>query len=130
MTAKKYILYILPILLLSVVVFSYFYMNKAHRNIAKEQVEFKVSTKELKETFERNDNSQKYVDRVIQLEGVITEVEPLSILIDDSIQVDFLKGEPNAFIMNEPIIIKGRCVGYDDILELVKVDQASIIQVK
>lgn len=105
----------------------YNYMYKEHRDIASEKVDFTVKSQQLNKAMSTSSSAMKYVDKVIQINGTITSVEQNSILLDETIQVDFNQQEVSKLSLNSQVIVKGRCVGYDDLLEVVKIDQATII---
>lgn len=104
------------------------YINKDHRNIAEEKVDFEISSNDLRLVMTGLNTSQQYVDRVIKTAGTITSIEPNTVIIDDRVQVNFIDTELKQLAPNAKISIKGRCVGYDDLLELVKIDQATIVK--
>lgn len=128
---KKKTLYIVLTGLLVILVSAYAiksYMYKAHRNIATEVIDYEIQTTVLSEAMHDSKQALKYIDKVIQTSGVITTIEQNSVLIDDKVQVNFINNNTlNSLSVSDTVIIKGRCVGYDDLLELVKIDQATII---
>ncbi|PWL38691.1 hypothetical protein DKG77_10610 [Flagellimonas aquimarina] len=116
---------LLAVILLSVAVYNYLY--KGHRNIAEEEIAHELSTKKLSDALRIDNASVSYIDKVIQTNGKITAIERNTIVIDNSVQVSF-QGNVQGLTMENTISIKGRCVGYDDLLEVVKIDQAIIIK--
>lgn len=116
---------VLVSLMLSISMYNYIY--KGHRDIATEQVAFTVSATKMHMDLSKEDGVAKYVDQVAQIHGKITAIEQNAIVIDDKVQVSFITDAPNDLSIAGQITIKGRCVGYDDLLELVKVDQATLI---
>ncbi|WP_425237244.1 hypothetical protein [Ulvibacterium sp.] len=113
-------------LILAVSIYNYIY--KGHRDIATEWVAYSISATEIHMDFSKEDKIAKYVDQVVQIHGNITAIEQNAIVIDDKVQVSFITDAPNDLSIAGQITIKGRCVGYDDLLELVKIDQATLIQ--
>lgn len=116
---------LLAIILLSISVYNYLY--KGHRNIAEEKVAHELSTKRLSDALSMDDSSISYIDKVIQTAGKITAIEQNTVVIDNNIQVSF-QDNVQGLAKESTIAIKGRCVGYDDLLEVVKIDQAVIIK--
>lgn len=100
----------------------YSYMYQEHRDISSEEIDYSLNPNDLK-----NAMSNQFVDKVIQTEGVITSIEQNSIVIDDIVQVNFINTDISTLQPKITIKIKGRCLGYDDLLEVVKIDQATII---
>ena len=111
--------------------FSYKYMYKPHRNVAEEQITASISATELQDTFaSSNDTTTDFSDKIIEVNGSITDIEKsTTVIIDDKVQIDFDSKEKinRTLSKGNSITVKGRCVGYDDLLELVKVDQAILI---
>ncbi|MCB9425466.1 MAG: hypothetical protein H6584_00330 [Flavobacteriales bacterium] len=122
----------LGILLLLVVVFGvYQYTYQDHRDIATEKAAYVLSVKDLHDKFLK-DAAQaniEYGDKTIELSGIITAVDTSSnsivldqklfgILLDQTIKVQ----------EGAEVTIKGRFLGYDDLLEELKFDQVTIIK--
>ncbi|WP_373518431.1 hypothetical protein [Pricia sp.] len=106
----------------------YFYLNQSHRNIQKEEVKYTVTSSELAESFRRSGPKTDIADQVIQTKGRITALDEKSVTLDKKVEVLFLKKLPAGLKKGKEVTIKGRCVGYDDLLEVVKVDQALLIE--
>ncbi|PRX57912.1 OB-fold protein [Flagellimonas meridianipacifica] len=133
MKAKKRISIILSGVLI-VVVFAFLalnYMYKPHRNIAEERAISSLSAIEIHEKFTNpNTSLENLADKIVEVNGSITEIEQVhTIFIDNKVQVDFdtLQQVKGVFDNGSNITIKGRCVGFDDLLEIVKIDQAILI---
>ncbi|WP_203257033.1 OB-fold protein [Hyunsoonleella ulvae] len=126
---KKQVTYIITVALLIFGIAGcliYDYMYKEHRDIASEEVDYTLSSNDLKNVMRTDSVSGQFIDKVIQTEGVITSIEQNSIVINDVIQVDFVNTDLSILKPEATLSIKGRCVGYDDLLEVVKIDQATI----
>lgn len=106
----------------------YFYLNRSHRNIQSEEVKYTVTSSELEESFTKSGPKNDIADQVIQTKGRITALDEKSVTLDKKIEVRFLKKLPAGLEKGREVTIKGRCVGYDDLLEVVKVDQALLIE--
>ena len=124
---KPYILLSIALLLIILSIATYNYMYKEHRNIATENVSFNVSASQLNSDLSSPDTALEYIDKVVQIQGIVTAVEQNDVVIDDKVQVSFIENVSNRLSIEKQITIKGRCVGYDDLLELVKIDQATLI---
>jgi len=110
-----------------------FYMfNKPHRNIEKETPAFILDDSVLYNSFtsDNNTSNQKYVDKVIQVSGVISELSTndyqVSVILDDAVSCDLskLSIEKNKLLVDtleigDYITLKGKCDGYDDIMGVV-----------
>ncbi len=133
MKRKKYLIIIAVFLVFSCIAtfLGYSYLNKPHRNIAEGKAIVHISAGELHEKFiTPSPTEEDLTDEIIELSGLVTEIEaPSTVFIEDKVQVDFdiEKQALEDSIHGSNIIIKGRCVGFDDLLEIVKIDQAVII---
>jgi hypothetical protein len=133
MKRKKIIILILIILSIIILGLIYNYtFNSKHRDIAKEEASITLSSKELYSQFQKNEllATTNYLDKVIEIQGEITSIDEKEIVISNQIQVNLNVQEMNKVINKTLITIKGRCVGYDELLEMVKIDQATIINKK
>ena len=103
--------------------------NPKPRVIANEKAAFQIPADELQYFFANNEEtaSQKYMDRVLEVLGEVTEIEGKSIVLDNRVLVNFLTITGEGLQEGEELIIKGRCVGFDELLLQVKIDQAEII---
>ena len=106
--------------------FGYTYMYKDHRDIKTEVSEIEIVAPYLLERF-KNDDGNDLLNKTITVTGIITQVASKVITIDSNVHCSFateLTGVKNGDI----ITIKGRCIGYDDLFEIVKLDQCTIIK--
>ncbi len=130
---KGYIIGLFVLALIILAGFAYdMTFNSKHREISKEDAAFQIAADELQYFFANNEASsvQKYMDEVLEVSGTITEIEENSVVLDKRVMVSFLPDPEYVFEDGKPIVIKGRCVGFDELLLQVKIDQASIIDKK
>lgn len=124
---RKWIL----ILVIAIVaaIFGYNYIYQDHRDIESEQAEFTMTSSEINQLFSENSTSaeQKFLNKTIEVSGLITDINSNDITIDDKIFCQFSNNLETSLDKNENIKIKGRVIGYDDLLEQVKLDQCTII---
>ena len=126
---KKKLFYIL--LLLIVIVFGiYKYMYKSHRDIASEEAAFSKTVSEVFQAFTTNDSlaNKTYLDKTILVKGKITNIDLTSkiITVDEKLSARFTTKIPDNIKLQDSIIIKGRLVGFDDLLEEIQMDQCTI----
>ena len=69
----------------------------------------------------------KYLDQTIAVTGVITSLSSDNLTINNRISCKF-DSPVSGFSINDSIAIKGRCIGFDDLLEEIKLDQCSSIK--
>jgi hypothetical protein len=114
-------------LLIIAILSGYYYLNQSHRNIKKEEAKYKVTAFELEDSFSTSGLQKQISDQVIQVSGRITELDEKTMTLDKLVEVSFIEKLPSGMETGMEVAIKGRCVGYDDLLKIVKVDQAILI---
>ena len=109
--------------------FGYTYIYKEHRNIAEEEAEFVLDAELLVKNFSENPEfaNENYLNKTIAVEGKITAINDNNLILDNRIFCEFSKF-PENIKLQEMLIIKGRCIGYDDLLGEVKLDQCSVTE--
>ncbi|WNH13185.1 OB-fold protein [Thalassobellus suaedae] len=124
---RKIIIFIF-IILLTIIGYNYLYQD--HRDINSEQTDFSLTATTLLNEFSINPNAseKKYLNKTIEINGSITEKNSDNLTIDDKVFCLLLNNTQNILENNSPIIVKGRVIGYDDLLELVKLDQCTILK--
>ena len=90
-------------------------------------VEKQFSTKALVNEMSSEENAKKYGDKVVQTFGRIIAIDGSTITLGDGVVVNLMDSNPE-LEKGDSITVKGRCIGYDDLLGEVKLDQATIIQ--
>ncbi|MFC4740580.1 hypothetical protein ACFO3U_11315 [Flavobacterium ponti] len=126
---KKVILFFLLICLVSFGIYKYVY--KSHRSISEEVSSYSVTVSELIEAYSNGEEEadQRYLDKTITVRGVVTSTNnsDKSITIDNQLFGLVENGLDNITI-NDSVTLKGRFIGYDELLEEVKMDQITIIK--
>jgi hypothetical protein len=102
----------------------YKYLYKSHRNIETEVASVQVGAKELVGMF-ASENTSSILNKTLEVTGVITEMDAKSVTLDEAIQCTFNQ-MPQGLELNKTVTIKGRCIGYDDLFEIAKLDQCSL----
>ena len=119
---------ILVIIVFFATIFAYNYLYPDHRSISDEAVSFTVKADYIHNEF-INDAPQaelKYLDQTIIVAGVVTALDLNSITLSNKIYGQFETLNSDLKV-NDSIAFKGRCIGYDELLEQIKLDQCSII---
>ncbi|SHG75646.1 OB-fold protein [Winogradskyella jejuensis] len=121
---------VLLVILLSVFTVYNYVFNAEHRDIAAEEAVTTMTAKEIFDHFKVNEAlaTTTYLDKVIELKGEVTEIEDNNLVLSNGVQVSFLNNKDSNLKTGTQIVIKGRCVGYDELLELVKIDQSTLIK--
>jgi hypothetical protein len=115
------------IIIAGIVGYNYIYQD--HRTIENEKVEFILSSQEIASQFVENvtTSEQKYLNKTIEVSGLITEISKKDLTLDDKVFCQFSEAIKTSVKNKSKIKIKGRVIGYDDLLEQVKLDQCTII---
>lgn len=104
----------------------YNYMYQDHRNIETETSQIEITAPYLLERFKTDDGSS-LLNKTITVTGAITSIEEGAITLDESVYATFTENIPKV-TANEKVAIKGRCIGYDELFEIVKLDQCTLIK--
>ena len=97
------------------------------RDLATEEAEFTISSKDIIDEFSLDvaKANLKYSDKAISISGKVTAVSDSIVTIDNTIICNFKI--PDSNIKNDQFInVKGRLVGFDDLMGELKLDQCSI----
>jgi hypothetical protein len=121
-------LVILTIVLL-IIILGYNYVYQDHKNIDESSSDYALTSDELIAEFKNypDDSTLKYLDKVLQISGIITEFTSEYIVLNKGVSCYFLSTTPENININDDVLVKGRCIGYDSLLEEVKIDQSTII---
>lgn len=124
---KKLLLILILFGFTSVVAF-YFYSNKPHRNIQTEEARYKISATEFIKDFTSSQDSVffKYLNKTVIVYGKLSQFSSNSLTIEENIFCTFTSTDYLP-IIGEITYVKGRCIGYDDLLGEIKLDQCSIV---
>ncbi|WP_296383887.1 hypothetical protein [Winogradskyella sp.] len=125
---KKIIILAVIIVIVAIVGYNYIYQD--HRSIENERAEFVVSSSEIASLFSENATTaeQKFLNKTIEVSGLVSEINTNEITINDKVFCQFSNVIQNTIKESSKIKIKGRVIGYDDLLEQVKLDQCTIIK--
>lgn len=123
---RKYFIFLILIILIIV---GYNYVYKEHRDIKSEKPEFTLSADVLINSFLTNikKSEKKYLSKTIKITGTVSEISKNNIILNEVVFCQF-DTIINQSINNNTVEIKGRLIGYDDLLEQVKLDQCSFVK--
>lgn len=131
--SKKYFKIVISIVFLSLLAGTmiYFYAYKEHRNISSEKPDYELKAEQLIKEFESNVEiaNQKYADRTIISYGKITSLDLNNrmIVVDEKIVIEFSISIPKQLKIGDALKSKGRFVGYDELFQELKIDQATLL---
>ncbi len=105
----------------------YYVKNGGRRVIADETPEYQISAKEIASEFASNTSvsNKKYLEKSILITGEITSINENEVIVDNSVNCSFLTISDN-LKKDQKVVVKGRVVGYDDLMGEVKIDQCSL----
>ena len=105
----------------------YMVNNLGKRDIQSEEAAFTLKTKDIVAEFTTNEAAanKKYLEKPVALSGSITSVNAKEVIIDEVAICNFTTAEAT-LKAGQIVTIKGRVVGYDDLLGGVNLDQCSI----
>ncbi len=107
----------------------YSYLYKDHRDVEAEAPTFEVEAVAMVREFSEDlgNAESKYLNKVIAVEGIVTETDGKGMTLSEAVYVTFDAEVPEV-TLNSKLKVKGRCIGYDELLEIIKLDQTNIIE--
>jgi hypothetical protein len=122
---KRKIVFLMVILILVIGGFAgYKYLYQDHRNIDTETAFMNVNTAQLQRQFVDNTEAS-VLNKTIIVTGNITQIEENTITLDNKVHCSFMVLQ-EGLAVDDTVSVKGRCIGYDDLFELVKIDQSIV----
>lgn len=124
---RKYLILIVIIVLAAFIGYNYLY--KDHRNIEGENAQYSLTAQQIHSEFSIDPivSQNKYLNKTIEISGNVSEIKENEITIDDMVFCQISeKAIQQEIKLNSNITIKGRFIGYDDLLEQIKLDQCII----
>ena len=117
------------VIIFALLLYNYIYKN--HRDISSEKESFAVSVVDLKNDYDKSDRlaNAKYLDKTIIIYGKISSLDLTNniLTVDTSLSV-IIKEKNTTLKVNDSIKLKGRFIGYDDLLGEFKMDECSIVE--
>lgn len=124
---------IIVLLILVVAAFgAYKFIYKEHRDIASEDASYTLTVPQVYTAFQKNDSvvNAKYANQTVEIHGKITaiDIQSKTITLDEKLSAMCTKGIQGTLKLQSSITLKGRIVGYNDLLDVVEMDQCTIKQ--
>ena len=123
--------FFLPLSIIGLIIIYNTY-NKPHKNFNKSPFEVTIESKELISLYQDNtDNANaRFLDKILLIKGNITNIESDIIILDNGIvcTLDPSQVVTEEIHLNKNISVKGRCIGYDDLLEEIRIDHSFIMR--
>lgn len=120
--ANKTLISFLVVALLTVGV--YFYAYRGHRNITNEGAAFADTALAIKDSIAQN--NEAFFNQTLKVSGFVTSVEDNTLTLNDALVAQF-ESSPKVTI-DQQLTLKGRCIGYDDLFQVVVLDQSIILE--
>lgn len=105
----------------------YYVYHGGKRDIQSEDTAFTVTSAAIVSEFTSNADAsnKKYLEKPVAVSGTVTSVTANEVILDNAVNCNF--ATTNATVkMNQKVTVKGRVVGYDDLLGELKLDQCNI----
>lgn len=120
----------LAIIILIVIAFfsaRYYAYHGGKRDIQAEETAFTVTAAAITQEFTSNvdASNKKYLEKPVAVSGIVTSVNNTEVIIDNTVNCNFLKAD-TSIKKGQNITVKGRVIGFDDLLGEVKIDQCNI----
>jgi hypothetical protein len=139
---KRNILLLLLVLGLAGGGAAYWYtFHKPHRNVAAEKAAYQLIANDLYQEFQSDEQAatSKYLDQVIQISGMVTEVSgdaeqghSLILEADGAIMGGVIAqmaiGQPVENVQGVEVSLKGRLIGWEDLLGEIRIDQCTFVK--
>lgn len=123
---SKIVLIGLALVLLGVFI-GYKIIYKPHPTIESQSSDF-VGRAELLKSEIAND-AEKWQNAIVEVEGKITSLDANGGVLNETIFCQFKTAETSAQLSEgKAVKVKGRFIGYDDLLEEIKLDQCIILE--
>jgi hypothetical protein len=110
--------------------FAYNYvMQGGARNLTTEKTNFTVTSTSITSEFTANIEkaNKKYLEKAVAIKGKITAYNKNEVILDGIIICSF-KNQDSSIKNDQTVTVKGRIVGYDDLMNELKLDQCFIIK--
>ncbi len=98
-------------------------MKGGERNLQTEDAAFKISAEDLSAAFSENPAAatKKYLNKAVEVNGKITSSKDKEVVLNDNIICTMQK--PTQLNAGQGISVKGRILGFDDLMGEIKLDQ-------
>lgn len=127
---RKKIAFAIAALLIIVSAGIYFYYGflfKEARNIQSEMPDYTISATKLLEDYNADPKKadQLYLNKTIEITGIVTKETDSVLILENTVFCLFSQKVKSALINNK-VTVKGKCIGYDELFQEVKIDQCTI----
>lgn len=112
--------------LIGVGVYNYV-MHGGARDLTTETTDFAVNSQQIIGEFTKDVNvaNKKYLEKAVVVKGKVTSVQGTEVILDNVVNCGFKQAEASINTGQE-VTVKGRVVGFDDLMGELKMDQCFI----
>jgi hypothetical protein len=110
--------------------FAYNYvMHGGARNLTTEKTNFTVTSESIMSEFITNIEkaNKKYLEKAVAIKGKITASDGNEVILEEVVICSF-KNQDLSIKKGQTVTVKGRVVGYDDLMGELKLDQCFVIK--
>lgn len=106
---------------------NYLVYSYGKRDVQSEAAAFTISTKNIVAEFTANTEAanKKYLEKPVAVSGTITSVNTKEVILDETVNCNLTAADAS-LKEGQAVTIKGRVVGYDDLLGELKLDQCNL----
>ncbi|PKB14976.1 hypothetical protein [Flavobacterium sp. 5] len=129
MNRKKIVFVIVTLLLVTSagIYFYYGFLFKEARNIELEMPDLSIAATKLLKDYNSNPKEADalYLNKTIEVKGIVTKKTDSVLILENTVFCLFtqkIKSEAK----NNIVTVKGKCIGYDELFNEVKLDQCTI----
>jgi hypothetical protein len=128
MNKKNILLIALGVLAIGLSVAVYLW-NKPHRNVQNEKSSAQMSVESLKAEIAGNPAAiDTYLDRVLELKGVVTEAADDHIVLEEFAYIELLESGNQGLEPGQTVAVKARVVSFDDLFGQLRLDQGAVLK--
>lgn len=123
---KKFLIVLVVLAVIGYFGFQYV-MHGGARDVQAEKAEFVVTSKDFKAEFaaKSDEATKKYLNKTIEVSGAVTAVKDSIVTLDESILCTMKTLDKDATV-GKTVKVKGRVVGFDDLMGELKLDECNI----
>lgn len=123
----KFLVLILVLITIGFFAVRYYVYHGGKRDIQSEDTAFTVTTAAIVDEFTSNAeaSNKKYLEKPVAVSGIVTSVKATEVILDNAVNCNFATANTSVKL-NQKVTVKGRVVGYDDLLGELKLDQCNL----
>mgnify|MGYP005992679193 CR=1 FL=1 len=127
MNLSKINLILILVLLIVIIGFGgYSYLYKSHEKIVNSVATYTGNSKEI--LFKVHKEPSFWLDKTVVIKDKISATDPNGITLNNTVYCQFNNPQEIKNLAQKQITIKGKIIGYDDLLEEVKLHQCIVLK--